>query len=220
MKLVLCPLKIELKFIAGYFQKLGYGCDSLQIGHYAGFIFPELKAVFAEGGHGKVQFGITTQKLISQIGEVDAIVCAGAAGALSDPVSIFDVVAATETFEHDYKEKFNTRATPPLIVGDERMLAKLKLFKNPQFKVHFGRVASGDEDITDPLRADELFSATSALAVAWEGIGGAKASRFNGVPYLEIRAITDNARHDVSENFAKNLPQAMTNLAKTIAHII
>jgi len=40
-----------------------------------------------------------------------------------------------------------------------------------EFRVLFGVIASGDEDIIKPARALELREATGALCVAWEGAG-------------------------------------------------
>jgi hypothetical protein len=37
------------------------------------------------------------------------------------------------------------------------------------FRVHFGAIASGDEDIIDADRRVEVLVATRALCVAWEG---------------------------------------------------
>ena len=73
------------------------------------------------------------------------------------------------------------------------------------FKVHFGKVASGDEDIIERIRAQELNTLTGALAVAWEGAGGARASCFMGIPHLEIRGLTDIADNDAPIVFDENL---------------
>lgn len=220
MKIVICPLKPELKYIVAHFQKLGFQAESIKINKHIGFVFPELKVVFAEGGHGKVQFGITTQKMLSQFEDVESVICAGAAGGLCNSLSLLDVVIGAETVEHDYKERFSANATPPVIPGNEKMIFALRSFLTSTFKVHVGRIASGDEDIVDTHRAMELSKNVAALAVAWEGIGGAKACRFNNIPFLEIRALTDNAQSDVVGNFGKNLPLAMGNLAQVLTHYI
>lgn len=220
MKIVLCPLKPELKYIVAHFQKLGFQAESIKINKHIGFVFPELKVIFAEGGHGKVQFGITTQKLISQFEDVESVICAGSAGGLCSSLSVLDIVIGAETVEHDYKERFNARAKPPVISGSEKMIFALSSFSSSNFKVHLGRIASGDEDIVDIHRAMELSNNVAAIAVAWEGIGGAKACRFNNIPYLEIRALTDNAQSDAAGDFGKNLPLAMGNLAQLLTHYV
>lgn len=52
-----------------------------------------------------------------------------------------------------------------------------------------------------------------ALAVAWEGAGGARACVFSGLPFLEIRGITDSADHRAPVEFEQNLEKAMANIA-------
>jgi adenosylhomocysteine nucleosidase len=85
-----------------------------------------------------------------------------------------------------------------------------------RFGVHFGPIASGDEDIVDIVRAQELRAATDALCVAWEGSGGARAAGFNGLSFLEVRCITDGADSDAAVSFHENLVQVMPNVAELI----
>ncbi len=84
------------------------------------------------------------------------------------------------------------------------------------FRVHFGPIASGDEDIVDVARGQELRETTGAVAVAWEGAGGARACLFSGTPFVEIRGVTDNANHTAPADFETNLELAMDNLAALI----
>ena len=58
-----------------------------------------------------------------------------------------------------------------------------------------------------------------AFAVAWEGAGGARAAEFSGVPYLEIRGISDGADSDAATNFREYLPLAMKNIATVITSL-
>ena len=69
----------------------------------------------------------------------------------------------------------------------------------------------------DPMRASELHSRSGALAVAWEGTGGARAAAFSRVPYLEIRGISDMADHEFSNTWMDTLPGAIRNVAVAIA---
>ena len=84
------------------------------------------------------------------------------------------------------------------------------------FRVHFGPIASGDEDVVETERGKELHESTGALAVAWEGAGGARACAFSSIPFVEIRGVTDTANHTAASDFAENLELAMNNLATLI----
>ena len=74
-------------------------------------------------------------------------------------------------------------------------------------------MAGGDEDVIDITRGAELRELHNALAVAWEGVGGARASAFSEVPYLEIRGATDTADHEAPAVFDVNLKIVMKNIA-------
>ncbi|MDP7533166.1 MAG: hypothetical protein QGI88_05265 [SAR202 cluster bacterium] len=88
------------------------------------------------------------------------------------------------------------------------------------FDIHFGPVASGDEGIMGVERANEIVDATGAVAVAWEGAGGARACEFSGVPFVEIRGISDLADESSNTDFYENLPFAMKNLALLVKELV
>ena len=124
---------------------------------------------------------------------------------------------ATTTVEHDYNNKFNERALPKFD-GARTAIADLKSVSHSTnaFSVHFGPIASGDEDVVETKRKRMLHESTGALAVAWEGAGGAKACAFSGLPFVEIRGVTDTADHNAASDFEDNLGVAMNNLAALI----
>jgi adenosylhomocysteine nucleosidase len=99
--------------------------------------------------------------------------CAGGAGRLAGELELGDVVVGTSTIEHDYKLRFVRRPLPDYRADaqllDEFRLAARQISRG--FKVLFGAIASGDEDIIDRARALELREATGTLCVAWEGAG-------------------------------------------------
>ncbi|MXX19704.1 MAG: 5'-methylthioadenosine/S-adenosylhomocysteine nucleosidase [Dehalococcoidia bacterium] len=176
--------------------------------------------VLAEGGFGKVQYGVTTQHLLDHLPDVDLVVCAGVAGGLSDEVRVGDVVVATATVEHDFYSGVLGRV-PPGFDGSREHLARLAEVREADgsFRVHFAPIASGDEGISDRVRKDAIHARTEALAVAFEGAGGARAALFSGVPYLEVRAISDMAEGDVLTELEANLPDVMQNVAAVVARL-
>jgi adenosylhomocysteine nucleosidase len=82
--------------------------------------------------------------------------------------------------------------------------------------VHFGAIASGDEDIMTTGRRQRLREQTGGFAAAWEGAGGARACAFSGVPFLEVRGITDAADDGAAADFENNLEIAMGHIADLI----
>lgn len=215
--LIVTPMREELDFLLRSCTKAGFHAESATVGRLPVVRLPDLGVTLARGGLGKVQFAVQTQHLLDTCSDWDLIVCAGAAGALADKVSVGDVVVATTTVEHDYNVKFNDRALPKFD-GARAAIADLRSVSqsvNP-FSVHFGPIASGDEDIVETERKRVLHKSTGALAVAWEGVGGAKACAFSDFPFVEIRGVTDTADHNAASDFEENLEIAMSNLATLI----
>jgi adenosylhomocysteine nucleosidase len=173
----------------------------------------------AVGGHGKVQFALSTQLLIQKI-KPRLVICAGGAGRLHPKLAPLDVVISEVTIEHDFRMRFTTGPLPRF-PADTKTLEKLKRRADWEgFDAHFGALASGDEDILEESRARDLYLATEALAVAWEGAGGARACRLHGVPFIEIRAITDNADTEAPHAFSENVKFGMRNVAEVIKQIL
>jgi adenosylhomocysteine nucleosidase len=210
--LIVTPLQEEYDDLYNSLITLGLKTIKDTIGKLDVHRFPKLNATLARGGHGKTQFGIQTQHLLDHA-KFDLVVCAGAAGSLHPEVHIGDLIVATLTYEHDFNNKFSQRPKPQF-EGDLKSIEQIKSLKlDSDFKVHFGVIASGDEDVIESERVDELYKMTSALCVAWEGVGGARASKFSSVPYLELRGATDTANHEAPVIFYDNLKIVMKNIA-------
>jgi adenosylhomocysteine nucleosidase len=215
--LIIAPMQQELDFFLQACTKQGFHARSSILGRLPIEDLPHLDITLACGGTGKAQFAVQTQHLLDAGPEWELVICAGGAGALADGLSIADVVVATATVEHDYNNKFNDRPTPrfenaPGAIADLKRLS----LSFPSFDVHFGIVASGDEDVVTTDRRVALRECTNALAVAWEGAGGARACKFSGVPFVEIRGITDTADHSAPSDFDTNLAIAMNNVATLV----
>jgi adenosylhomocysteine nucleosidase len=212
--LMVTPLQAEVDLLVHAWERLGLHAVRVGIGRLPAVTFPDLHVSLACGGHGKAQFALQTQHLIERSHALEMVICAGAAGGLAEGVAVGDIVVATSTIEHDFHRKFSDRPVPRFD-GSPEAIASLRHVEMSArgFCVHYGIVASGDEDIITTDRATALREATGAIAVAWEGAGGARASLFNDVPFVELRGVTDTANHEAVADFHKNLRRVMTNLA-------
>ncbi len=97
----------------------------------------------------KPNVGIQTQYLLDRCGEVRRVICAGAAGSLVQGLHIGDLVIGTHTVEHDYTLRFIQRPLPRF-AGDAAELEGIRQNVSHAvwgFSVHWGAIASGDEDI-------------------------------------------------------------------------
>ena len=197
---ILCPLKKEWEIVRK-------NIDNKEI-------------LLEVGGHGKVNFAIKATELLLREPRIKTLICLGAGGSLSSEVSPFDVVVAEKTIEHDYCEMFSSPGNLPQVKGDQFLLNKTETCVNENFLIHRGIIASGDEDIISSERAQQIVEKTQAIAVAWEGIGGAKACREYERSFIEIRGITDNCSGSVSQDFLENLKKAMENATSVVNEII
>src|SRR5215468_11081870 len=179
--LIVAPLQEELEFLLRPCLGRGLRAEHITIGRLNAVRLPELGLTLVRGGAGKAQFAVHTQHLIDHCADWESIICAGAAGALAAGVAVGDVVVATATVEHDYRNRFSVRPLPHF-ESAQAMVAGLRRAARASapFKVHVGVVASGDEDVIEGERKAAIFAATGALAVAWEGAGGARACAFSG----------------------------------------
>ena len=216
--LIAVPQANELEPFLARLDCLGHSAQPIVRGDMACFAISSLAATVAVCGHGKAQFAMQCQYLIDRCDGLASLFCVGAAGSLTCDVHFGDVVVAEYTIEHDYKLRFEP-SEPPSHAANEKLLHEFRTAATGTlpFRVHFGRIASGDEDIVDETRARELQQLTSAKCVAWEGSGGARAAAFNGIPFLEIRGITDNADAHAATSFRANCEHAIPNIAELIA---
>ncbi|REJ79300.1 MAG: hypothetical protein DWQ47_00740 [Acidobacteria bacterium] len=211
--LLVTPVKKELDSLASFFGSRGYGAEVLDC-RVPAFTIETLSLVCAAAGHGKAQFAIGTQYIVDSHGPFTAIVAAGVAGALDKGLAAGDVVVGTESIEHDYKPRFHGVGPPPRHASAPELVASIRSAEPGEtgFRVLTGPIAGGDEDIISPARAENLKELTGALCVAWEGAGGARAAKFNDIPFVEIRAVSDAADDSASDDYKFNLEASMTNL--------
>ena len=214
--LVVTPIEEEMRAFESALGGRGLQAEPAAVGRLPASSYYEGRVLVLQGGLGNAQFGVRTQHALDNVEEVGTVVCAGVAGALSEKLSVGDVVVATATIEHDFNW---LRGERPAFQGHGPYVSALREQVTPPgsaFKLHFGPVASGDEAIVDMARARELHESTGALAVAWEGAGGARAAAFSGVPFVEVRGISDMADREAPDVWKENIQGAMGNVAAVL----
>ena len=217
--LVIAPIPQEFEALARAFQQRWGSPERREVGRSDVHEYRAADVTLAEGGFGKVQFAVTTRHLLDHLPGVNLVVCAGVAGTLTDSVRLGDVVVGTATVEHDFYSVV-LRGVPPQFDGSGEHLAELVQNVEAEqysFRVHFAPIASGDQSIADTKRKAEVHARTDALAVAFEGAGGARAAAFSDVPYVEVRGISDMADEGFVDEFEANLPTAAGNVASVVA---
>ena len=157
----------------------------------------------------KTNAAVATQILIDTYG-VNVVVNAGTAGGIRGDADIFDTVISTEVAHHDMDQRILTEYHPWMqsvyFKADEALieLAKKAVERLPlKNKVLFGRTVTGEKFIDDASRP-QISLAYEPISVDMETASIAQACYVNGIPFIAIRSITDNAAHDGAENFEKN----------------
>lgn len=217
--LIVIPTQREADAFVDRWQLAGMRRETRHLGRLQVEQFVQHRVSVSIGGVGKAQFGIQTQHLIDHVANVDAVICVGTSGALASGLVPGDVIVGIETVEHDVRKHGRQ---PPTFPSDESLLAKFRRIpdRDRDFRVHFGTIASGDEDVMNEQRKREIHASTGALAVAWEGAGGARACSFSGIPYIEVRGISDLASDGAVEEFRANVRRVMENLADLIQDLV
>lgn len=220
MILIFCPLPFEQKALLAFFEQQSFRCVRSQDGHIS---LPDLEAEIYCSGHGKTQTAITTQQILKLKSKTQKVFLIGSAGSLQPQVQALDVVLGEASFEHDFKSSLPRLNTPTH--SEHNLLASNSSFKNLtdlNFQIHTGLIASGDEDILAPERAQQILASSNhkALAVAWEGSGFARACIASKKPWLEIRGITDLANSNTHQDFKTNLNLAMAHCGQIFLELI
>lgn len=216
--IVITPLGIEMKFLVAALKEKNFEVEQESVGPIEVYQVPKLKLTLVRGGHGKVACALKTQEAIFHLKKVEAVVCAGAGGRIADGLQVADVVVGEEVVEHDYYERFS-QTPQPRFSGDKKLLEALDRVAKKKPFMHFGVIASGDEDIVENGRAKILQEKTSAMAVAWEGAGVARAAQMYQLPFAELRGITDGADENAMAHFQENIKLAMWNIAEVLIEL-
>ncbi len=221
--LVVTPIEPEFEAFTNALDGFGHIGMDRAVGQLSAREYDGGKFLLAQGGLGKAQFGVQTQHLIENLDNIEVVVCAGTCGRLSKDLTVGDVVVGTQTVEHDFNRGMSLIKLPlPTFEGDAGLLESLRSVADSgslPCNVRFGGIASGDEGIASEKRISEIVESTGAIVVAWEGAGGARAAQLSGIPFLEIRGISDGAGENAFEEFWANIPIAIRSVAAVVREI-
>jgi len=187
--------------------------------------------VLAEAGIGKVNTAVVATLLASRF-EVDSLAFSGVAGGLDPDLAIGDLVIAERAIQHDCGVVQNNQLQPyqaghvPFFNPTERLgydapaslLADMKAAladltfaplateaggAGKPAQITFGTVLAGDQYIHCETTRERLHRSFDAKAVAMEGGAMAQVAERFGLPWLEVRALSDLAGADSRFDFAR-----------------
>lgn len=166
--------------------------------------------VALSAGVGKVSAGAGTRFLLDRY-HIEAILVCGIAGALSPEIRLGDLVLADELVPGDvgvaHSAGFGT--TGPGLCEDGRLVFHPSFPAPPEILEraraaaessglthHVGRILTCDQVVLDTELRAHLGSTFKALAVEMEGAAVAQVAACEEVPFIAVRAISDELSHD------------------------
>lgn len=213
---IIGAMSVELEFLK---SKLEENSAETKAG---GMIFTEGKingssVVLVQSGVGKVNAALCAQRLILQFG-CTHIINTGIAGAMASGLKVLDFVASTDAVYHDmdatgfgYKKTEIPQMKCSDFPADGKMLeAARSAFKEfpAEHKLVFGRIATGDQFVSDKEKKSAIQETCSPACVEMEGAAVAHACWINEIPFVIIRCMSDMADDDGESTYSFNENEA------------
>ena len=217
----ICPMDCELAAVTRLFTEtktVRYAGLDFYEGHIGG-----RRAVAVKCGVGKVFAALAAEALILGFSP-DLVINTGVAGNLSDDLSIGDVVVSTAVVQHDMD-------TSPLgdpvglisginkvYIESDADAAKIVCRALDSLGVHYavGVVASGDQFVATKEKRDFIKETFGALCCEMEGAAVGQVCYANGVPFLVLRALSDDANGASPDDF----PAYCVKVSETSSRVI
>jgi adenosylhomocysteine nucleosidase len=185
--------------------------------------------VVVRSGIGKVNAGICAQILADKF-DVDVLINTGIAGSLRNEINIGDIVLATVAVQHDVDATgfgYPLGEIPQMGIkefpADEKLRAlaeECSKKANPDIQVFCGRVASGDQFISNKEKKNWIQDNFDAYCTEMEGAAIAQAAYLNNIPYLVVRAISDKADDSANMDYSEFEAKAVENSVRLMAAMI
>ncbi len=153
------------------------------------------KVVLCQSGMGKVAAGAAAQVLITKY-EIDAIINSGIAGNMTSKISIGDVVISNEVTYHDAQIDMINQHYPNLdfyTANKDLILAASKACSETNTKFIVGKIATGDKFVGDSVLKKSIADFCSPDCVEMEGAAIAHIASKNDIPFVIIRAMSDES---------------------------
>ena len=175
---------------------------------FAQGVLSDADAVVVRCGVGKVNAAVCAAVLCEHF-QCDLVINTGVAGALNPELKIGDFLLSLDAVQHDvdasifgYEKGEVPSSGMRFFKADERLadLAE-KVIEDFGGRSIKGRVASGDQFIAEKAKKDWIRETFAADCCDMEGAAIAQACTLADVPFLIVRAISDQADESVSISY-------------------
>lgn len=199
---------------------------------YAGQIGGK-EILICECGVGKVNAAARTAAILTKYqGQISHVINIGVAGGIGEGVKRGDVVIGIRTAQHDFDTTAggaDTNARKGLIDGfdseffdgDEWLISSLeRALTEENITYHKGIIASGDQFIADSAAAKRIREEFCAISCEMESAAIAHVCKLFGLPFLALRAISDNGDEAAIGSFYEFLHKAAANNVRAVKRFL
>jgi adenosylhomocysteine nucleosidase len=193
--------------------------ESSPYGQYFWADIGEYRALFFQGGWGKVAAAGSTQYVIDHF-KPEWLINLGTCGGIKGRITRFDVVAVERAVIYDVHEAMGDSAE-----AITHYTTELSVPRELPVSIIRTTMYSADRDLT-PAYFRELENRYRPSVVDWESGGIAWVAKRNGIPLLIIRGVTDLVSPDAAEAvgnlslFRENARRVMENLIRELPKYI
>lgn len=237
---IIGAMETEVKFLkklaTEHTANAGAGVRQTEV---AGLTFVEgeigsTQVVIVKSGIGKVNAALCAQRLIMQFG-VTHVINTGIAGAAAHGLGVLDFVASTDAVYHDidatgfgYKPTVIPQMACSVFPADSALQqAAESAFTDHANETVFGghkliagRVASGDQFISDKVVKQHIIDICAPACLEMEGAAIAHACYLNNTPFLIVRCMSDMADDSGESTYEFNETTAAEMSAKLVVGIL
>ncbi len=217
----ICAMDCELDAVTKLFDGLTIkkqGSLDFYIGKICG-----IEAVAAKCGVGKVFAAICAQTMILSFSP-DLIINTGVAGNLSEDLRIGDIALSSAVVQHDMDT--SPLGDPVGLISGINII-EIKSDLSSALVVQscldelginskIGIIASGDQFIASPEKKVEIKERFGAISCEMEGAAVGHVCYVNGVKFLVVRAISDDADNSSPDDFPAYCVKVSENSSKAI----
>ena len=189
----------------------------------------EVEVIAIQAGAGKIHCASATQLIIDKF-EPDFIFDIGAAGSLSEKLSINDIVCGEYSFEYDVCSGDDLAKMPDdlktsTVLNKASSKEVLKEFSKWVREtmgsiIKIGNIASGEKDVDSKELRRELHEKLNTIACNWETSSVLKTAQLNGIKSLSFRVITDNADERMNDDYEANNKKALEIMFPVLAKFL
>lgn len=192
-----------------------------------------IPVVMAHAGCGKVAASLCSSLLVERFG-ARALIAVGTAGSLTERPSPLNLIR--RAFQHDYgkweqgnfephlpaRPPFGSSKDLPPFEVNHKLLKKLTQL-NLEVEGHKPKVvdiATGDQFIHDTDLAKRIRFRHSVELIDMETAAVAQVAETYSIPWIGVKAVTDDAVEGTEGDFTKNLARAAINAATLTSRLI